>query len=1013
MNDPLGSEDINGRVAYCDMTNGGWHLFFNYAHYYEDVVLSPFEGDDVTTLPFVNHHSSVSQLGYTRDSISAVRFFCNTTQHNRTMDFYTKSDAVINLSTQNWFFGTNAATSAGDWRMTTKLQHHTAHLPEGAIGGQDMTKPIKSNNNMVLMGAYDYSGWVCDGPLDEGVSFPTLHQLWFKGITDFSEKHKKPSWIQTVISQHCGNLNTDIELHAEGLQSSVVMSLIPNSDSDWLCFVIRSETTSVEILYKNDCNSSQQSKISIYNNANTNVTQNYTCDDAPLDIQTDFWLVVKRGSESDGDLIVRSKTGNDLNRIDSCVVQQPNQQLIINTSPSVEIPSECFTLTCQQGHHVLLDWAPAALYWEAQVSNVTIWVERHGQWYREGFYGRGKTGFSVLDFKPELFKISKLQIEVSGGLPYFNLLGSGGWNCTDVTVRPCKESDSHTCDKGPGGLCVIRNEDPVCGCKKWYKDVGYACHSTCALHPGCGNGFRPKPHSSSIECGGWSCADVQCCEPVPETTSPTSSTPIPNIVTSVPSNFETSSPTAVPNTQEPVVVINTNIPNSLIPSESVSPSSSPVPDTITPVNKTLTPDINNIETQIPIVSESPVVINQTESPVAGNNETGVPIVRIQTESPGETKVPVETQVPTQVPEPYVSQSPDSKVPTSVPVVTELPTTVPTTEILVTNTPTDRVTEVPVTLPVQTIPPTGSPTQTPTRSPTQTPTQSPTNSPTNSPTRSPTQTPTRSPTRPPTQSPIATEMFLIFVMTGGEYEVVLIATIRNFFEGLELANPQNLVIEIVRKCVYNKELGDQPFYNEQTDDSLPCDRVKIASNLSRVSANILQSQPEGRVLIELRITSPDNNDFRVMRGVIKEQSFETSINRQLALKGVNVCALGNCVALPTTEDDNQEGTKFLVIIVIASAAVVLIIIFIVIRCKFRGTGPLSRRESERRLRHLDSTYTSESHTVDPCDVSHEMMMVPPAQPPTQSTDICISQIALSIANDSVQDIPVELQVDEQE
>eukprot|EP01060_Flectonema_neradi_P008362 TRINITY_DN15985_c0_g1_i1.p1 TRINITY_DN15985_c0_g1~~TRINITY_DN15985_c0_g1_i1.p1 ORF type:complete len:2689 (+),score=497.36 TRINITY_DN15985_c0_g1_i1:61-8067(+) len=1006
---PKGLNHEEGIPVYCDMANGGWQLFFDYEHGDSDLKLN-IQPEGVSPQLHSNSHVSLNGIGYSTDDIEAIRFFCNTTQHDRIIDFSTSSTAIIQLAAGDWHTGSEWETSAGDWRQTQKLRDHSGILPDGAIGGHDMTKPLQSSEESIFMGAYEGKGWLCDGPLDGGISHPTRHLLWFKGITHFTTKYEKPSWATTVINEHCSGLAVDVTLHAVGEQHTAMLPLRPLSDTDWLCYIIRPETTSIEVVYDSDCEATSESEITMFTDAFLQGDQRQlSCTSDPLVLSTvnskqqiDV-VIIKRGSKSEGDITVYSPAVISESP-GECTPQHPTQSITLRTSPVDASESECFSLTCEQGHHILIDWAPAALFWDAQIANIEIWVQRGNTWYKQGDYGRGATGFSVLDFRPQLFEVSSMRVTVTGGVPYFNLLGSGGWNCTDVRTRPCTEQDIHSCDKGPGGLCAIRNEDVICGCKKWYKDMGYACHSTCALHPGCGDGFTPKPNAAQIECGGWSCVDVQCCD---------------QIVSPSPATAE---PTAIPTTTIPTVI------------------PSPVPTTEIPVEGTEIPSISPLSTPLPAVNESLSPLPSTDEPVSATSipntfaptqqPTAIPInVNVSTDTPVVVVVgsdapslapspsPSSVLVPTVVPSPGSNTSSASpNVVTNEPVVVVVNDTLspslvtdspsPVTTIDTSQPTTAPATAVPTGVPViETGPPTHPPTTTPTEVNKSTeapvvvetiaPLPGPTNTPTGVDTASPSDSPTAFPTSTPTaHPPPSTEMFLLFVM-GGDYEVILVSAVRSFLEGLELAHPQQLTIEIMRKCIYNTELSNLPFYREHSTNSEKCVSSKLAPGLDggRKATTLQSEQPEQRIIIELRITSEDNIDFRVMRGVLKEQSFQTSINKQLALQGVSVCALGNCVAPQTGGGDGPDNVKLLVIIIIVSG-VVLLATFLIIRYKCKGRGPVRRSDSVRHLHRFDSS----ANDMVADTTTNEMIMVPPAaapSAPTEISDACISQISLSI------------------
>jgi hypothetical protein len=171
--------------VYCDLTTTGGPWLFLYSYNHIAFENNPLVGDTIPLSPtngysHTNLNKFKDQYGNSVFTANKVRFYCQTSAHNRKIHFYT-SNTVVGLMAYD---GSNKNNLVSFWTNNfTALSDHTGFLPAQAtfasasanIGLRDLPFYKKSYYHWAIRGSG--TRFNCDDA-SGNFSRTTLHQIW-------------------------------------------------------------------------------------------------------------------------------------------------------------------------------------------------------------------------------------------------------------------------------------------------------------------------------------------------------------------------------------------------------------------------------------------------------------------------------------------------------------------------------------------------------------------------------------------------------------------------------------------------------------------------------------------------------------------------------------------------------------------------------------------------------------------------------------------------------------------
>jgi hypothetical protein len=174
-------------MAYCDQVTygGGWMLFFSYNHLAnQNNALAPntLPTDETTGYS----HKNSGQLGYTADDIQELRFYCDTSLHDRKVHFKTTNGIIKGIAVDD----NQSLNTADSWNTGfTTLTGHTARIP-GATNHVFVTVSGGFHDFPFYEGGLNHWGvrglgsrWECDDSA-VGPYYTTRHNVWVRMTAD-------------------------------------------------------------------------------------------------------------------------------------------------------------------------------------------------------------------------------------------------------------------------------------------------------------------------------------------------------------------------------------------------------------------------------------------------------------------------------------------------------------------------------------------------------------------------------------------------------------------------------------------------------------------------------------------------------------------------------------------------------------------------------------------------------------------------------------------------------------
>ncbi|MFB6213526.1 MAG: LamG-like jellyroll fold domain-containing protein [Candidatus Nanohaloarchaea archaeon] len=234
--DPNNDESEIQKV-YCDMgvSGSGWTLIYNYDH---EANTDPAPTEDQWPLSHgaLSHQDDLSRFGYSQNNIKALRFRCETSNHNRVVHYINKDPDAI----QGVLDDSTTVSYVSVANDSSKLPEHSGNLPDaaGADTGETEPSPALFGPRFPMYNSANYhwsigepggsgSRWECDDYPDSD-NYDTLHQIWIKGIASSVSNGASPGnvWIENSMLHYI-----DANGNERKTSSDTVLNIFTTSDS--------------------------------------------------------------------------------------------------------------------------------------------------------------------------------------------------------------------------------------------------------------------------------------------------------------------------------------------------------------------------------------------------------------------------------------------------------------------------------------------------------------------------------------------------------------------------------------------------------------------------------------------------------------------------------------------------------------------------------------------------------------------------------------------------------------